>query len=261
MFILLIMSEKKITFISSETKQAFDAKQKLVNLYGNSDLSKADVIVALGGDGLMLQVLHQFIETEIPIYGVNCGSVGFLMNELNYDDLLNKIEDSEITTINPLKMTVTDINNNQYTEIAINEVALSRTTYQAAKLKISINDKVRLNELISDGLLISTPAGSTAYNLSADGPILPINAKLMAMTPTSPFRPRRWKGALLDINSIVEIEVLDPDFRKVNATADNHEINNAKSIIISNDETKKLNIMFDSNHNLEERIIREQFMS
>ena len=255
------MSEKKITFISSETKQASDVKEKLVNLYGNSDLSNADVIVALGGDGLMLQVLHQFIETEIPIYGINCGSVGFLMNELNYDDLHNKIKDSEITIINPLKMTVTDINNDQYTEIAINEVALSRTTYQAAKLKISINDKVRLNELISDGLLISTPAGSTAYNLSADGPILPINAKLMAMTPTSPFRPRRWKGALLDINSIVEIDVLDPDFRKVNATADNHEIKNAKSIIISNDETKKLNIMFDSNHNLEERIIREQFMS
>jgi NAD+ kinase len=255
------MSEKKITFISSETKQASDARTKLVALYGNSELSKADVIVALGGDGLMLQVLHQFIETEIPIYGINCGSVGFLMNELNYDELLNKIKDSEITTINPLKMTVTDINNEKHTEIAINEVALSRTTYQAAKLKISINNKVRLNELISDGLLISTPAGSTAYNLSADGPILPINAKLMAMTPTSPFRPRRWKGALLDINSIVEIEVLDPDFRKVNATADNHEINNAKNIIISNDESKRLHIMFDSNHNLEERIIREQFMS
>ena len=158
-------------------------------------------------------------------------------------------------------MSVTDISGKEHTEIAINEVALTRTTYQAAKLKISINNKVRLHELISDGLLISTPAGSTAYNLSADGPILPINARLMALTPTSPFRPRRWKGALLDINSIVEIDVIDPEYRKVNATADSHEIMDAKKIIISNDETLSLKIMFDQDHNLEERIITEQFSS
>ena len=183
------------------------------------------------------------------------------MNELKFDGLYEKLENSEITEINPLKMSVTDIHGSQFTEIAINEVALSRTTHQAAKLQISINNTVRLNELISDGLLISTPAGSTAYNLSADGPILPISAKLMALTPTSPFRPRRWKGALIDINSDVEIEVLDPEYRKVNATADSHEIKNAKNIIISNDTSIKLRIMFDLNYNLEERIIREQFMS
>ena len=201
------MAVKKITFIASETAQATEAKEKLIGLYGNADIEDAEFIVALGGDGQMLQVLHQFIGSGIPIYGMNCGSIGFLMNELSFDNLDKKLENSEITEINPLKMSVIDVSGKEHSEIAINEVALTRTTYQAAKLKISINDKVRLNELISDGLLISTPAGSTAYNLSADGPILPINAKLMALTPTSPFRPRRWKGALLDINSIVEIDV------------------------------------------------------
>lgn len=255
------MAVKKITFIASETNQATEAKKKLTELYGNSDIKDAEFIVALGGDGQMLQVLHQFIGSGIPIYGMNCGSIGFLMNELSFDNLDKKLENSEITEINPLKMSVTDISGKEHTEIAINEVALTRTTYQAAKLKISINNKVRLHELISDGLLISTPAGSTAYNLSADGPILPINARLMAMTPTSPFRPRRWKGALLDINSIVEIDVIDPEYRKVNATADSHEIMDAKKIIISNDETLSLKIMFDQDHNLEERIITEQFSS
>ena len=255
------MAVKKITFIASETHQATEAKEKLTELYGNSDIKDAEFIVALGGDGQMLQVLHQFIGSGIPIYGMNCGSIGFLMNELSFDNLDKKLENSEITEINPLKMSVTDISGKEHTEIAINEVALTRTTYQAAKLKISINNKVRLHELISDGLLISTPAGSTAYNLSADGPILPINARLMALTPTSPFRPRRWKGALLDINSIVEIDVIDPEYRKVNATADSHEIMDAKKIIISNDETLSLKIMFDPDHNLEERIITEQFSS
>ena len=255
------MAVKKITFIASETNQATEAKKKLTELYGNSDIKDAEFIVALGGDGQMLQVLHQFIGSGIPIYGMNCGSIGFLMNELSFDNLDKKLENSEMTEINPLKMLVTDISGKEHTEIAINEVALTRTTYQAAKLKISINNKVRLHELISDGLLISTPAGSTAYNLSADGPILPINARLMALTPTSPFRPRRWKGALLDINSIVEIDVIDPEYRKVNATADSHEIMDAKKIIISNDETLSLKIMFDPDHNLEERIITEQFSS
>ncbi len=255
------MAVKKITFIASETNQATEAKKKLTELYGNSDIKDAEFIVALGGDGQMLQVLHQFIGSGIPIYGMNCGSIGFLMNELSFDNLDKKLENSEMTEINPLKMLVTDISGKEHTEIAINEVALTRTTYQAAKLKISINNKVRLHELISDGLLISTPAGSTAYNLSADGPILPINARLMALTPTSPFRPRRWKGALLDINSIVEIDVIDPEYRKVNATADSHEIMDAKKIIISNDETLSLKIMFDQDHNLEERIITEQFSS
>ena len=255
------MAVKKITFIASETNQATEAKKKLTELYGNSDIKEAEFIVALGGDGQMLQVLHQFIGSGIPIYGMNCGSIGFLMNELSFDNLNKKLENSEMTEINPLKMSVTDISGKEHTEIAINEVALTRTTYQAAKLKISINNKVRLHELISDGLLISTPAGSTAYNLSADGPILPINARLMALTPTSPFRPRRWKGALLDINSIVEIDVIDPEYRKVNATADSHEIMDAKKIIISNDETLSLKIMFDPDHNLEERIITEQFSS
>jgi len=255
------MAVKKITFIASETNQATEAKKKLTELYGNSDIKDAEFIVALGGDGQMLQVLHQFIGSGIPIYGMNCGSIGFLMNELSFDNLDKKLENSEMTEINPLKMSVTDISGKEHTEIAINEVALTRTTYQAAKLKISINNKVRLHELISDGLLISTPAGSTAYNLSADGPILPINARLMALTPTSPFRPRRWKGALLDINSIVEIDVIDPEYRKVNATADSHEIMDAKKIIISNDETLSLKIMFDQDHNLEERIITEQFSS
>ena len=255
------MKKKKISFVAAEIVEAQEVLKTLEKQYGNVTPEKSDVIVALGGDGFMLRMLHQYKARKIPIYGMNCGSIGFLMNELSFDNLDKKLENSEITEINPLKMSVTDISGKEHTEIAINEVALTRTTYQAAKLKISINNKVRLHELISDGLLISTPAGSTAYNLSADGPILPINARLMALTPTSPFRPRRWKGALLDINSIVEIDVIDPEYRKVNATADSHEIMDAKKIIISNDETLSLKIMFDQDHNLEERIITEQFSS
>ena len=251
----------KVAFLSSDTEQAMLAKKELVKLYGNNPIDSCDIIVALGGDGFMLQTLHKFIESNIPIYGMNCGSIGFLMNEYSAEDLEEKLKNSEITEINPLRMIVYDIHNVEHNEIAINEVALSRTTHQAAKLQISINQQVRLVELISDGLLVSTPAGSTAYNLSADGPILPLNAKLMALTPTSPFRPRRWKGALINIDSIIEIDVIEPKFRTVNATADSHEIHNAKKIKIFNDTSISIKIMFDQDYNLDERITREQFMS
>tara|TARA_Y100000590_G_C15742489_1_gene1020776 strand:+ start:2352 stop:3119 length:768 start_codon:yes stop_codon:yes gene_type:complete len=255
------MNGMKVAFLSSDTKQAILAKKELVSRYGDNPIDACDIIVALGGDGFMLHTLHKFIESNIPIYGMNCGSIGFLMNEYDAENLEDKLKDSEITNINPLRMIVSDINNVEHNEIAINEVALSRTTHQAAKLQISINNQVRLGELVSDGLLVSTPAGSTAYNLSADGPILPLNAKLIALTPTSPFRPRRWKGALINIDSIIEIDVLEPKYRTVNATADSHEIHNAKKIKIFNDTSITIKIMFDQNYNLDERITREQFMS
>ena len=190
------MSDKKIHFVSSDNKAAKEAKDNLVKKYKDYSAPEADVIVALGGDGLMLQTLHDNIDEAKPIFGINKGSVGFLMNDYNDDDLLERIESATLTKVYPLQMTV-KTEQDEISAKAINEVSLLRQTYQAAKIKIKIDDKIRLEELICDGILLATPAGSTAYNLSAHGPILPITSNLLALTPISAFRPRRWKGALL----------------------------------------------------------------
>jgi len=255
------MKYKKISFVASSTEQATNAKKNLESIYGSELPEKADVIIALGGDGLMLQTLHQYIDSNTPIYGMNCGSIGFLMNKFNENNLKDRISKAEIIKINPLKMIVSDSENNIYEELAINEVSLFRTSYQAAKLKIFVDGKLRLNELICDGIMVATPAGSTAYNLSANGPILPINAKLLSLIPTSAFRPRRWKGALLNINSEIDIEVIDHIHRHVSATADSREIKNAKKIKITIEKNKEIKLMFDPDHSLDERIIREQFLT
>jgi NAD+ kinase len=252
------MSDKKIHFVSSDNKDAKDAKDNLVKKYKDYSAPEADVIVALGGDGLMLQTLHDNIDEAKPIFGINKGSVGFLMNDYNDDDLLERIESATLTKVYPLQMTV-KTEQEEISAKAINEVSLLRQTYQAAKIKIKIDDKIRLEELICDGILLATPAGSTAYNLSAHGPILPITSNLLALTPISAFRPRRWKGALLPHDSIVEIEILEKNKRPVSAVADNLEIRDIESVKITEDRKTELFMLFDPETNLEEKILEEQF--
>lgn len=252
------MSYKKIHFVSSNNKDAVKAKNSLIKKYNDYSIDEADLIVALGGDGLMLQTLHDNIEEAKPIFGMNKGSVGFLMNDFNNDDLMKRINSATLTKVYPLKMTV-KTQEKEISAKAINEVSLLRQTYQAAKIKIKIDNKIRLDELICDGILLSTPAGSTAYNLSAHGPILPIKSNLLALTPISAFRPRRWKGALLPHKSIVEIEVLEKSKRPVSAVADNLEIRDISYVKILEDRDTELFMLFDQDTNLEEKILEEQF--
>ncbi|MCW2308472.1 NAD kinase [Rhodobium gokarnense] len=248
-----------IAFAASPTDEARTARQHLIEEYGDVAPDAADVIVALGGDGLMLRTLHEFMDSGKPIYGMNRGSVGFLMNEFREDGLQERLRDAVRTTIHPLKMTVTDTSGTAHVARAINEVSLLRQTYQAAKLRISIDGKVRLEELICDGILLATPAGSTAYNLSAHGPILPIYAPLMALTPISAFRPRRWRGALLPDHARVTIDVLEAEARTVSAAADHNEIRDVASVTIQQDRKSEGIIMFDPDHSWDERILTEQF--
>lgn len=250
---------ESIAFVASDYPEAQQALARLAERYGNASPKKADAIVALGGDGLMLQTLHKYLTDRIPIYGMNRGSVGFLMNEYEEDDLLARLEGAEISRIHPLAMTARDVHSTIHEELAINEVSLFRQTHQAAKLRISIDGKVRLEELICDGVLVSTPAGSTAYNLSAYGPILPINAPLLALTPISPFRPRRWRGALLPNEAHILVEVLEPDKRPVSAVADHSETRSVVSVAVEEARSIDLFMMFDPGHSLDERILSEQF--
>lgn len=248
-----------ISFVASETPEAQAARVKLVERYGDADPAQADVIVALGGDGLMLQTLHRFMGTAKPIYGMNRGSVGFLMNEFRERGLRQKLEAAHRSVVHPLTMTAADCNGKRVEARAINEVSLFRRSYQAAKLRISIDGQVRLSELVADGVLLATPAGSTAYNLSANGPILPLDAPLLALTPLSPFRPRRWRGALLPDHAKVTIAVLEAEKRPVSAVADHTQIDNVISVQIAIDRSLDLVMLHDPGHSLDERILREQF--
>ena len=250
---------EKIAFVASETREAVEALQTLSTRYGNVAPETADVIVALGGDGLMLQTMHRHLTSRIPIYGMNRGSVGFLLNDYREDDLKERLELAEVTVIHPLRMTAHDIKAEIHEALAINEVSLFRQIYQAAKLRITVDETIRLNELICDGVLVSTPAGSTAYNLSAHGPILPITAPLLALTPICPFRPRRWRGALLPNEAKVTIEVLEPDKRPVSAVADHTEFRNVVSVEVKEESKIDIFMMFDPGHTLAERILSEQF--
>ena len=252
-------SAQAICFLSSGAQEADEAREKLVERYGNCEPAEADVIVALGGDGLMLQTLHQLMNAPKPIYGMNRGSVGFLMNEYHDRGLRKRLETARLSIIHPLLMRTVDARGAHSTERAINEVSLLRQTYQAAKLRISVDGKERLGELIADGVLLATPAGSTAYNLSANGPILPLDAPLMALTPISAFRPRRWRGALLPDRAEVTIEVLGGDKRPVAAVADHFEIRRVARVDIVMDRETSLILLHDPGHSLDERILREQF--
>jgi len=250
---------ENICFVSSETDEALTAAQRLRERYGNVAADKADAIVALGGDGLMLQTLHAHMDNAIPIYGMNRGSVGFLMNEYAEDSLEERLSKAKINVIHPLRMHVVDCSGTEHQALAINEASLFRQTYQAAKLRVTVDGTERIEELICDGVLVATPAGSTAYNLSAHGPILPINAPLLALTPISPFRPRSWRGALLPNKANVVIDVLEADKRPVSAVADHTEFRSVARVAVSEEAAIDLLMMFDPGHALEDRILAEQF--
>ena len=253
------MSESRIGFVASEEKEAQQALEALSARYGNADAGEADVIVALGGDGFMLQTLHDHIGGKAPIYGMNRGSVGFLMNGYDEEDLPERLARARPVELHPLRMVArTDIGT-EVEALAINEVSLLRQTRQAAKIRIHVDGVVRLEELICDGALVATPAGSTAYNLSAHGPIIPIRADLLALTPISAFRPRHWRGALLPHTAHVKFEVLGPGKRPVSATADHTEVRDVLTVEVSQVRNLSVTIMFDPEHDLEERILKEQF--
>jgi len=254
------MASTKLAFVASPHDEAQAAFVRLTQRYGNTDPVTADAVVALGGDGLMLQTLHNQLGTDRPIFGMNKGSVGFLMNDYSEDGLPERIAAAEQTTIHPLRMRTQNSDGKTHEALAINEVSMLRETYQAAKLRIVIDGKTRMEELVCDGLLVATPAGSTAYNLSAHGPILPLGAQLLALTPISAFRPRRWRGALLRHDACVRIEVLEPGKRPVSAVADHQEFRSVHKASIEEAADISLHMLFDKDRNLDERIITEQFL-
>ena len=253
------MKFDRIAFLASDSPDARKALTKLVKQHGNADPAAAGVVVALGGDGHMLQILHRFVSTGIPIYGMNRGSVGFLMNDYRDTGLPGRLKAAELTSIHPLKMVATDEAGKTHRGLAFNEVSLLRQRYQAAKLKIAVDGMTRIEELICDGILLATPAGSTAYNLSAHGPILPVNSPLLALTPISAFRPRGWRGAILPHQAKVTITVLDHVKRPVAAVADHVEVRHVREVVIAEDRKRTARILFDPGHSLAERVLREQF--
>ena len=253
------VASEKMTFVSSGTPEANAAVENLRARYGEASLDEASVVVALGGDGLMLQTLHKIMKRRLPVYGMNFGSVGFLMNEFSPDDLTERLAAARPTHIYPLAMQVRDVEGRSHEALALNEVSLFRSTFQAAKIEISVDGEVRLEELICDGVLLSTPAGSTAYNLSAHGPILPINAHLLALTPISPFRPRRWRGAILGNDAVVRFRTRETEKRPVSAVADNVEFPKVLEVTVREDRSHQVTLLFDPGHSLEDRVLAEQF--
>jgi len=252
---------EKICFTASEAPEAQSALKALRHRYGHVPAGQAEVIVALGGDGFMLHTLHQTMELEVPVYGMHRGTVGFLMNDFSVDDLEERLAASKRVVINPLRMQAVDKAGIRTNALAINEVSLLRETRQASKIRISLDGEVRMDELICDGVMVATPAGSTAYNLSAHGPILPIRARLMALTPVAVFRPRRWRGGIFPWDSRFTFEIIDPEKRPVSATADATEVRDVLRVDVSAANEIGLNLLYDPGHGLEERLIREQFAS
>ena len=257
---MVAVSADKIAFVSSGTAEADSAADALRDRYGEVSIDAADVVVALGGDGLMLQTLHSVMDRELPVYGMNYGSVGFMMNDYSLEGLAERLQAAKPTHIYPLSMEVEDTNGKKHKALALNEVSLFRSSYQAAKIEILVDGKTRLDELVCDGVLLATPAGSTAYNLSAHGPILPIDAPLLALTPISPFRPRRWRGAILSNGAVVTFRTREPKKRPVIAVADNVEFKNVSEVTVREDRKNKVTLLFDPGHGLEERVLNEQFL-
>jgi NAD+ kinase len=253
------MNFKRIAFMASDAPLAKRAQKQFQKTYGTHELDKADVVVALGGDGHMLQTMHKLVSTSTPVYGMHRGTVGFLMNDFKANDLPQRLAAAELTIIHPLRMTAVQEDGKKHSAIAFNEVSLLRQRHQAARIKISIDGQVRLAELTCDGILLATPVGSTAYNLSAHGPILPIGSPLLALTPISAFRPRRWRGAILPRHAKVKLEILEPEKRPVSAVADHLEVRHVASVEIAEDKKRSVRILFDPGHSLAERVLNEQF--
>lgn len=253
-----------LAFVAADTPDAQSALSSLRTRYGEVAFEEAEVIVALGGDGVLLKTLHRTLETDPlrkrPVFGMNKGSIGFLLNRFNEDNLLERIKAAQAVTLLPLRMTAwRDLNDYPFEALAINEVSLLRETYQAAKLRITVDGVVRMEELTCDGVLVATAAGSTAYNLSAHGPIIPLGAGLLALTPISAFRPRRWRGALLRQNAHIRIDVLEVDKRPVSAVADDDEVREVVRVDVREDPDYPLTLLFDSDMSFEERVMAEQF--
>jgi len=255
------MRFKSIAFEAAHYPDAQKALALLAHQYGNAPIESADVIISLGGDGFMLRSLHAAMDRKVPVYGMNRGSVGFLMNTYDQDNLLERLESAEAAILHPLHMEAHDIDGNIHKALAINEVALLRETRMAAKLSITIDGVLRMEEMICDGVLVATPAGSTAYNASAHGPIIPIGSELLALTGISSYRPKHWRGALLPHNTEVIVKVRNCRERLVSVTADYTEVRNVEKVIIREDKENIATLLFDPEHNLNERIIKEQFLT
>ncbi|MBL8640607.1 MAG: NAD kinase [Alphaproteobacteria bacterium] len=249
---------QKFHFLSNSSPEAQSAYKSLLSTFMQTEIENADAIVAIGGDGTLLNALRKSEGRNIPVYGINRGSVGFLMNAPHLENLKEKIDQAESVQIHPLLMKATDIDGRTFEAVAFNEVSLLRQVRQAAKITISIDNVIRMDELICDGVMVATPAGSTAYNLSAHGPILPLKSEILALTPISAFRPRRWRGALLPSSAVIRFDILDSQDRPVSATADEVEIRDVRSVEISQSTITKT-LLFDKGHSLEERILKEQF--
>jgi len=253
-------AHKKIHFVASQSDQAQSAMASLQSRYGQEALEDADIVVALGGDGFMLRTLHRMLPADLPVYGMKLGNIGFLMNRFQEDDLRSRLQAADVVELNPLCMIAATEAGAEARALAINEVALLRQLNQAAHIRILVNDSVKVEELVCDGVLVSTAAGSSAYNLSAHGPILPLGSEALALTPISPFRPRRWRGAVLPSTVRIRFEVLDHYKRPVSATADAQEIRDVISVDVFEDREVRLKMMFDPDHSLEQRILDEQFL-
>ncbi|MGL3821514.1 NAD kinase [Sphingopyxis sp. R3-92] len=253
---------RKIALVASNAPAAMEAEAELRPLYDFVDLREADLLIALGGDGFLLQMLHQLLDDRrsLPVFGMNRGTIGFLMNEFRVEGLLDRITKARPFLIHPLSGDITTINGERHILPAINEISLLRETRQAAKLEVLINERMMLEELACDGVLVSTPAGSTAYNLSANGPILPLTSEMLALTPISPFRPRRWRGALVPESTSIRFNVREAAKRPVSAVADQREIRDVKTVLVTTDRSRPLTLLFDPDQGLDERIAMEQFI-
>lgn len=256
---MTLPAHPRIAFLASNTLEAQSALAQLTAVHGQHGPDDADVICALGGDGFMLQTLHRFGEKNLPVFGMKLGTVGFLMNHFQPEQLSQRLHAAEPAVLHPLEMVATTEAGTTVSSLAYNEVSLLRQTRQAAHLRVHLNGQVRLEEVICDGMLVATPAGSTAYNFSAHGPILPLGSSVIALTPIAAFRPRRWRGALLRSSTQIKLEVLDPYKRPISATADSHEVRNVLEVSIRESRDRTVTLLFDPEHNLEERILNEQF--
>jgi NAD+ kinase len=249
----------RINFSIGKNKKAKLASTKLIRHYGQVELSEAEIIVAVGGDGAMLNALRESISSNLPVFGLNRGNIGFLMNNFSEFDLIKRLEKAKEIIVHPLEMLVSDVENNEYKEMAVNEVSIFRSTHQSAMISIKIDETERLSELTCDGIMVATPVGSTAYNLSAHGPIIPIDSEILALTPISPFRPRSWRGALIKNKSIIEFGINNPKLRPVSASADSREVKNVTKVKVYQRNDVNLRIMYDQNNSMEDRYLREQF--
>jgi NAD+ kinase len=249
----------KLAFVASQTNKSQHSLEELVKLYGQHDPADADVIVVLGGDGFMLQCLHQYMHQSTPVFGLRRGTVGFLMNDYSVENLPERIDQAQETLLHPLSMEAHQEHGAVVNSLAINEVSLLRQTKQSAHIAIKINGQTKIENLVGDGVMVATPAGSTAYNLSAHGPVIPLGSEILALTPISPFRPRRWRGAIIPSHAEVTFEIGSPLKRPVSATADNTEVRHVLKVVVKEAKHIKIHTLYDAKHNLEDRIINEQF--